>query len=82
MPLGDRGGEGGSERSKNGRGVHSSSSVVSIHTGTESLWGSDALGIRVVHGIVSGLVWHGDIAVEGRNMHPSVGHECVVWVFG
>ena len=81
MPLGDCGGEGGSERSKNGWGVHSGG-IVSVHTWTKGLWGSDALGIRVVHGIIRSLVGHGDITVEGRHVHSSVGHECVVWIFG
>lgn len=81
MPLGDCGGEGGREGSKNGRGVHSSG-IVSVHAGTEGLGGSDALGIGVVHGIIRGLVGHGDIAVEGRDVHPSIGHERVVRVFG
>ena len=81
MPLGDRGGEWGSERSKNGWGVHSWG-IVGIHTGAEGLWGADSLGIRVVHGIIRGLVGHGDVTVEGWHMHPSVGHERVVRVFG
>lgn len=69
MPLGDCGGEGGREGSKNGRGVHSSG-IVSVHAGTEGLGGSDALGIGVA------------VAVEGRDVHPSIGHERVVRVFG
>ena len=81
MPLWDCGGERGGERSKNCWRVHSRG-IVGIHTWAEGLWGSDALGIRVVHGIFSSLVLHGDIAVERGHVYPSIGHECVVWIFG